>query len=49
VRRLLRWLNRRLGIVATGAENDYLAWADTRLDELAAEARAAAERRRVAS
>ena len=37
----LRRLNERLNIVATGDENEYYAWADQRLDELAEEARIA--------
>lgn len=35
--RLLSWVFR--GLIANEAESDYYAWADTRLDELAEEAR----------
>jgi len=35
----LRRLNERPNIVATGDENEYYAWADQRLDEIAEEAR----------
>ena len=40
IRRLLSWLNAKLNIVETDPDaNAYYAWADTRLDELAAEAK----------
>jgi hypothetical protein len=44
LRRALSRANDRLGIVATGDENEYYAWADERLDQMAEEARQAHER-----
>lgn len=37
ISKLVSWLSRHL--VAQGDENDYYAWADSRLDELAEKAR----------
>lgn len=34
MKRLMSWLNRKLNVVATPEESEYLAWADEYLDHL---------------